>query len=117
MEPEGLRRCLKDLKSKKVKIGTLATDQHLMVGKLMKTDFPKVQLYYHHYKRTNNSMLQCFQIEHQIDVWHSSKNVTKKLTAKAKSKGCEALLKWIRAISNHLWYSSATCKKNLQLLK
>lgn len=57
------------------------------------------------------------QIDHQLDVWHCSKNLTKKLTAKAKTKGCEALLEWIRAVSNHLWYASATCKNNMQLLK
>ncbi|ELU18395.1 hypothetical protein CAPTEDRAFT_163206 [Capitella teleta] len=26
-------------------------------------------------------------------------------------------MQWIRAISNHLWYSASTCKKNAQLLK
>ncbi|ELT87456.1 hypothetical protein CAPTEDRAFT_113107 [Capitella teleta] len=91
LEPEGLRRCLQDVIAKKVKIGTLATDQHLIVGKMMREDFPK--------------------IDHQLDAWHCSKNLTKKLTAKAKTKGCEALMQWIRAISNHLWYSASTCKK------
>ena len=57
------------------------------------------------------------QIKHQLDVWHVSKNLTKRLTAKAKVKGCEALLPWIRSVSNHLWYSTATCEQNAQLLR
>ena len=42
------------------------------------------------------------EIDHQFDVWHISKSITKKLTAKAKRKGCEDLGPWIRAVTNHL---------------
>jgi hypothetical protein len=42
MEPEGLRRCLKELKTAKVKISTLATDQHLMVASMMSKEHKEV---------------------------------------------------------------------------
>ena len=56
------------------------------------------------------------QIEHQFDVWHISKAVTKSLTSKAKTKGCEELSPWIQSISNHLWFVSATCEGDEELL-
>ncbi|XP_028414363.1 uncharacterized protein LOC114537519 [Dendronephthya gigantea] len=62
--------------------------------------------------RTNYS-----KIEHQYDVWHLSKWVTKKLTKKAKKKGCEELLPWIQSVSNHLWWCAATCDKNANILR
>ena len=43
MEPEGLRRCLHQvLDGDDMDVGTIATDQHLMVGKMMKDDHPEV---------------------------------------------------------------------------
>ena len=38
MEPVGLRRCLADMKSKRLKVSTLATDQHLMVIKMLRDE-------------------------------------------------------------------------------
>ena len=43
--------------------------------------------------------------------------VVKKLTKKAKKKGCEELLPWIPSISNHLWWCAATCDKNAKILR
>ena len=57
------------------------------------------------------------EIDHQNDVWHLSKWVIKKLSQKAKVKGCEDLLPWIRSLSNHMWWCSATCDGNAQVLK
>lgn len=87
-----------------------------MVGKMMREDFSKVNLFYAENEGSPTFFFE-LQIDHQLDAWHCSKNLTKKLTAKANTKGCEALMQWIRAISNHLWYSASTCKKNAQLLK
>ena len=42
---------------------------------------------------------------------------SKKLTNKAKQKGCEEMVPWIQSISNHLWWCSATCDGNVQLLR
>ena len=32
-------------------------------------------------------------------------------------KGCEDLLPWIRSVSNHMWWCSATCDGNAEVLK
>ena len=67
----------------------MATDRHVSIASCMSKDYP--------------------HISHQYDVWHLSKWVVKKLTNKAKQKGCEELAPWIQSISNHLWWSAATC--------
>ena len=41
-------------------------------------------------------------VQHQFDVWHVAKSITKKLTEKAKNKECSVLFPEIKAISNHL---------------
>ena len=56
------------------------------------------------------------KIKHQYDVWHISKWVTKKLTKKAKKKACKELMPWIQSVSNHLWWSAATCDENADIL-
>ena len=98
MELEGMRRGLKKLlEEDKLPVKVLATDQHIMIGSIMKKEFPTVN--------------------HQYDVWHVSKNVKKKLVAKAIKTECAPLLPWIQSISNHLWWSCATCEQDEQLLR
>ena len=58
MEKEGLRRCLDKLLSQGVEITSVATDRHTGVASLMKKEYPF--------------------IDHQYDVWHLAKSVTKK---------------------------------------
>ena len=41
----------------------------------------------------------------------------KKLTKKAKKKGNEPLFKWIKCVSNHLWWCSQTCGGNAEALR
>ena len=43
--------------------------------------------------------------------------VIKQLSKKAKVKGCEDLLPWIRSVLNHMWWCSATCDGNAEVLK
>ena len=69
---KGLRRCLDKLMVQHVDISTIATDRHTGVASLMRTDNP--------------------YIDHQYDVWHLAKSVTKKLRKKAKTKHCGQLL-------------------------
>ena len=57
------------------------------------------------------------EIEHQFDVWHLSKSITKKLTEKAKKKDCSELSPWIKSISNHLWWCAETCEGDKELLR
>ena len=97
MEKEGFSRCLQDLEEKGIMINRIATDRHVSISSSMKKDFQHINL--------------------QYDVWHLSKRVVKKLTNKAKQKGCEELAPWIQSVSNHLWWCAATCDGNVQLLR
>ena len=58
MEKEGLRRCLDKLLAQSVEITSVATDRHTGVASLMKKSYS--------------------YIEHQYDVWHMVKSITKK---------------------------------------
>lgn len=96
MEPLGFRRSVDFILSKDVKINIIATDRHPSITSIMKKDYKS--------------------IEHQHDVWHIVKSVKKKLIAKSKFKDCVDLLPWLPAISNHLWWSAATCEGDPDLL-
>lgn len=97
MEYEGCKRSLNSVIKKKVPIRCLTTDRHTTITAKMRTVFPT--------------------INHQYDVWHLSKWVTKELTKKAKKKGCEELTAWIQCISNHLWWCAATCNGQADVLR
>ena len=96
MNKEGLTRCIEMLEGRGVNITRVATDRQVSISSCT----PKA----------------CSHINHRYDVWHLSKRVVKKLTNKAKQKGCEELAPWIWSISNHLWWSAATCDGSVQLL-
>ena len=97
MEKEGFARCIQDLAREEVTIMRIATDRHTSISSSMKKDHG--------------------EINHQYVVWHLSKWIVKKLSKKAKVKGCEDLLPWIRSVSNHMWWCSATCDGNAEVLK
>ena len=97
MEYEGCKRSLNSVIKKRVPIRCLTTDWHTTITAKMRTVFPT--------------------IDHQYDVWHLSKWVTKKLSKKAKKKGCEELTAWIQCISNHLWWCAATCNGQAEVLR
>ena len=97
MEKEGFSRCIELLERNDVTISRIATDRHVTISSCMNKDHP--------------------HINHQYDVWHLSKWVVKKLTNKAKQRGCEELSPWIQSISNHLWWSAATCDGNVEILR
>lgn len=97
MEYEGCKRTLDSIIKKKVPIRCLTTDRHITVTAKMRSNYPK--------------------IKHQYDVWHLSKWVTKKLTMKAKKKGCEELMPWIQSVANHFWWSAATCDEDVDILQ
>ena len=97
MEKEGFERCLTGLQAEDVTIRRIATDRHTSISSAMNKEHK--------------------EIKHQFDVWHLSKWVVKQLTKKAKVKGCENLFPWIRSVSNHLWWCSATCDGNADVLR
>ena len=97
MEYEGCKRSLESVIKKKVPIRCLTTDRHTTITAKMRTVFPT--------------------INHQYDVWHLCKWVTKKLDKKAKKKDCEELTAWIQCISNHLWWCASTCNGLADVLR
>ncbi|CAI6351328.1 unnamed protein product [Macrosiphum euphorbiae] len=48
-------------------------------------------------------------IEHEFDVWHLSKSLTKRL--KTLEKNHHSAFMWKTSIINHLWWSAQTCSK------
>lgn len=98
LEPEGLRRCINTVMNEDaLQIPVLTTDRHVMVGSIMKKDYP--------------------QIKHQFDLWHLVKSIIKKLWAKAKLKDCSDLGTWVQSISNHLWWVASSCGGDEQKLR
>ena len=95
MEKEGLKLLLE--RYAHLKISTLTTDRHIQVRAYLKKEHP--------------------QILHQFDVWHFGKSIKKKLTAAAKKKANVELIPWIKSIINHLWWCSATCNGNSNILR
>lgn len=49
-------------------------------------------------------------IEHEFDVWHLSKSLTKRL--KTLEKNHHSSFMWKTSIINHLWWSAQTCNGN-----
>ncbi|VDI71513.1 Hypothetical predicted protein [Mytilus galloprovincialis] len=99
MKIEGFRTCMTYLLDQRFTIDVLATDRHVQIRSIMK-------------KRFSN-------VDHQFDVWHLCKSLKKKLTGKAKAKGCdhEDLNVWIKAICNHLWWCASNCEGDIILLE
>ena len=96
MEKEVFTRCVEMLEGKGVNITRVAAGHHVSIASCMCKHYPP--------------------ISHQYDVWHLPKCVVKKLINKAKQKGGEELAPWIQSISNHLWWSAATCDGSVQML-
>lgn len=97
MKKEGLQRGLSHVLIKlDLPIAILATDRRYAITALMKASYPN--------------------INHQFDVWHLSKSVTKRLVKVGNEKGHSDILPWIKSISNHLWWSAETCNMNSDVL-
>ncbi len=92
MEVEGLDRCLDELVDHNVLVAGVATDRHPMVTKYMRTQRPTM--------------------EHQYEIFHTAKSVTKQLTCLANTCHTDVLCKWIQSISNHLWWCCAACDED-----
>src|SRR5664279_1566591 len=97
MEKVAMSRSLEFLHSSGLKIHTLATDRHTGVRSFIKENYP--------------------EINHQFDVWHIEKNITKKLHKKALKREASELMPWIRHIANHLYWSAQTCNGDGELLR
>ena len=96
MEKEGFERCLKEVEEC-VPIQRIATDRHISIASTMDKNHR--------------------HIDHQYDVWHLAKSMSKKLSKKAKLKGNEELAPCrIKSITNHLWWCSSSCDGNAEEL-
>ena len=97
MELMGLDRCMDTIIDHGAEIALIATDRHIGVQCYLRTNFPA--------------------INHQFDVWHIAKSITKKLVKKAQSPECKELMPWVHSISNHLYYCAQTCGSDAEVLK
>ena len=97
MELEGFKITLEKVFDADIPVKVVATDRHVSVNKEMDRNHP--------------------DLIHQFDVWHFAKNIRKRLSEKAKLKQYADLQPWIQSITNHLWWSSATCNGDAKLLK
>ncbi|XP_070548761.1 uncharacterized protein [Ptychodera flava] len=97
MEKAGFKKTLDRILTDEVKVSTVATDRHLQIANTMKKDYP--------------------EISHQFDVWHVAKSITKRLTEYTKRKKYKDLKPWVQSVSNHLWWSAATCDGNPDILR
>ncbi|XP_055366648.1 uncharacterized protein LOC121202406 [Betta splendens] len=86
MEKEGLRRSLAKMSQHGVKLDSIVTDRHPAIQKMLREE--KIMQFY--------------------DVWHIEKGITKKLENASKTKECEKLQTWIKAIRNHIYWTAAT---------
>ncbi|XP_021356047.1 uncharacterized protein LOC110451810 [Mizuhopecten yessoensis] len=88
MEKEGLSRSVAFLRSQDIQIDTIVTDRHVQIRKWVRENMAGTK--------------------HCVDVWHVAKGLKKKLVAMAKEKECEDLHKWIKSISNHIYWVAAS---------
>ncbi|XP_069133572.1 uncharacterized protein [Argopecten irradians] len=97
MEKEGLVRAIHKLHQEHVVVDTIVTDRHVQIKKWV--------------RETMVNTRHCF------DVWHVAKGLKKKLVALAKEKECDDLHRWIKSITNHLyWVASSTPDGNGDLM-
>ena len=97
MEREGFKRCMEKIQGNGAQVKVVATDRHVSIKSDMKKNYPNV--------------------DHQFDVWHLTKSVTKKLTEKAQKKDCSDLSPWIKSVSNRLWWCADPCNGDKELLQ
>ncbi|XP_059926281.1 uncharacterized protein LOC132471191 isoform X1 [Gadus macrocephalus] len=88
MEQEGLKRSLELFGARGVTLDCIVTDSH-----------PQIQ----RFLRENN-------ITQFYDVWHMEKGISKQLHKISKTKDCQKVKKWMRAIRNHVHWTAESSK-------
>ncbi|CAH3151164.1 unnamed protein product [Porites evermanni] len=89
MELKGCQDCFAFLKAAGLTIALFISHRHRSIAKWIREQQPVT--------------------EHFFDIWHVAKSVSKKLLRVGKESGCELLVKWQRAIKNHLhWCATST---------
>ncbi|XP_053398243.1 uncharacterized protein LOC128556661 [Mercenaria mercenaria] len=88
MELEGPKLATEHLKEENVFIDEIVTDRHVQIQKCIRENL--------------------LGTKHSYDVWHVAKGIKKKLTALSKQKDCEVVGKWVKSISNYVYWSAAS---------
>ncbi|KAM8755816.1 uncharacterized protein AB9X84_009227 [Acanthopagrus schlegelii] len=86
MEKEGLRRSLALLEGRGINLDCVVTDRH-----------PQIQKF-----------LGERNITHYYDVCQIAKEISKKMEKISKDKECQKLQKWMRSITNHIYWTAAS---------
>lgn len=81
-----------------VEVSTIVTDAHPQISTML--------------RKTDKYAGIC----HQYDIWHGSKNLSKKLSKAAQQREYSELMPWIPRITNHFWHSAMTCEGDLAKL-
>nr|XP_006818210.1 PREDICTED: uncharacterized protein LOC102808608 [Saccoglossus kowalevskii] len=56
------------------------------------------------------------EIKHSLDIWHTAKNLTKKIVKAGQVKDCKMLLEWAKHIANHFWYCCQQASTEMEFL-
>ena len=97
METMGCRQTLTNLMEDGVKVEIFATDGSTTIEKLLSSEFKET--------------------EHELDLWHLTKNLKKRLQTRCKKAAYKPLLEWIPAICYHLWFCSQQCHGDYEVMK
>ncbi|XP_031136838.2 uncharacterized protein LOC116037199 [Sander lucioperca] len=90
MEVLGFQRGLDYLLERGVDIEVITTDRSPSIRKLLRDNYRSIR--------------------HELDPWHVSKSVKKKLVSISNKKDNKDLRPWIKAVTNHLYWSCYTSK-------
>lgn len=95
MELEGAKLCFHYLQRVAgLTIKTFVSDRHRGIAKWIRECQPSVT--------------------HFFDQWHIAKGLVKKLLTASKTKGCEVIAQWVKAVKNHIFWCSTSTKSGFQ---
>ncbi|XP_067951955.1 uncharacterized protein [Watersipora subatra] len=95
MEKEGLIRCRREVEDAGVCIGSLTTDQHIMIAPYMRKEWT--------------------ELTHYFDLWHIAKNLKKKLCEFASVAANRVVGHWSETIIRHLYHVVVNTEPGSQL--
>lgn len=89
MELKGAQDSFAFLKGVGLAIPIFISDRHRSIAKWIREQVPETR--------------------HYFDIWHVAKSVTKELLKVGKESGCSLLVKWQKALKNHVhWCATST---------
>ena len=83
MEKRGFKLCLNCALNCGILVAVVGTERHTDIKALMRSEYKD------------------FGVEHQVDVWHLTKNIKFTLATKSKNKECPDLSPWIKSVTNY----------------